>query len=107
MIHSVSGLVEEGCVFSTKQGQENTYWEVTSYNVHDKHVEFVRFTPEKNIIHIRITVSSTGNNKSQSAISYTFTPLTENEENIMDNSLEQEFIQNMNWWEKSINPDFH
>jgi len=106
MIHSISGLVEAGCVFSTQHHDEDiTLWEVCHYDADNHEVGFVRLTPNKNVVHISIAVSNeiSEEEKSISTITYVFTPLTNAEEEIMNTTFEQEFTQNMIWWEKAIN----
>ncbi len=106
MIHSISGLVEKGCVFSTPHhGEEQTLWEVCHHDPANFEVGFVRFTPNKNLVHIHIVVQNetSGKEESKSTINYVFTPLTEEEQESMNTTLEQEFIQSMTWWEKAIN----
>ena len=99
MIHSDSGLVEKGCVFSTSHhGKTETLWVVTTHDTINHLVEFVRFTPQESIVQIRIQVSDTPDG-SESNINYTYTGL---KPNILIN-LEEEFENNMIWWEKSIN----
>lgn len=103
LIHSDTGRIELGCIFSTDHhADEETLWVVTAYDERAREVGFVRHSPNKNVVEIHIQVKDEGEAKSASEISYLTTPLTsaENERLVMD--LDQEFVEMMDWWERSL-----
>jgi hypothetical protein len=76
MIHSQSGLVEEGAVFSTPSpGERDTVWVVTRRDPVKRLVEFTRFTPGSRVCVLRISVRS-DRKGSLVDIAYTYTGIT-------------------------------
>jgi hypothetical protein len=103
MIHSESGLIEEGCVFTTSHhGKEETVWKVAIHDTEKFEVSFVRVTPNKNVVQIDIKVEPVTELQSNSHIMYAYVPLN-SEEKITAAKMETEFITNMKWWENAIN----
>ena len=103
MIHSDSGLIEEGCVFTTSHhGKEETIWKVTKHDPEKFEVSFVRVTTNKNVVQIDIRVEPVTELQSKSHIMYAYVPLDSGEK-IIAAKMEAKFITNMKWWEKSIN----
>lgn len=104
MVHSKSGLIELDCVFTTPMhGEEETVWQVTRYDTDTFQVEFIRFTPGDNVVKINIQLSKLDNSLTESAISYQYTALNEDQNRYLENDLEQDFEESMKWWEKAIN----
>ncbi len=103
MIHSESGLIEEGCVFTTSHhGNEETVWKVAKYDTENFGVSFVRVTPNKNVVQINIKVEPVAELQSKSHIRYDYVPL--NSRRKMNTAkMNADFITNMKWWEKAIN----
>ena len=104
MIYSKSGLVENGCVFSTPHhGNENTIWIVTSYDREKYSIEFVRVTPDEEVVKINIYLVDNENGTTTSNITYQYTGLSDNKNDWIVNKLDEEFKESMIWWEKAIN----
>lgn len=104
MIYSKSGLVEKDCVFSTHHhGEFETIWYVSQYDPSNFTIEFIRVTPNESVVKINISLSATGDNKTEATVSYQYTGLNEEQNNYIENGLEDQIRENMKWWEKSIN----
>jgi hypothetical protein len=104
MIYSKSGLIEKDCVFSTPHhGEFDTIWYVSQYNPKDFKIEFLRVTPIENVVKINISLSLTANQKTKANIIYQYTGLNDEQNNFIENGLEEQFNENMKWWEKAIN----
>lgn len=104
MIHSKSGLVGRDCVFSTPHnGEFDTIWYITQYDPIEFKVEFIRVTPTESVVRINISLSPTADHKTNANISYQFTGLNKTQNNFLANDLEDQFQENMKWWEKAIN----
>ncbi len=104
MIFSQSGLVEEGCVFISHQADEpDTIWLIIRRDDENRLTEFARITP--GIKTARLVVSATDNGTEQSRvnISYTFTALSEDGNYFIDNFTEENFVQDMKFWEAAMN----
>ncbi len=105
VIHSDSGVAEEGCVFRTAPpGQPETVWMVTRHDPAEGVVEFVRFTAGLVVTHLRIDVAQAPNGTSSVAIRYTFTPVSEaGAAFVRENHSEDAFRRSMVWWQDSMN----
>lgn len=104
MIHSRSGLVEEGAVFSTPgEGEPDTVWIVTRHDPAQRVVEFTRFTPGSRVCVLRITVVPDSDAHSLVDITYTYTALTEAGNGFLDGVTEASFVAAMTFWEQSMN----
>lgn len=104
MIHSESGLVEDGAVFCTPQAEESdTVWIVTRHDAAQHKVEFARFTPGSRICVLRIAVTAADGNASFVDISYTYTGLTDAGNEFVAGFTEEKFLDAMRFWERSMN----
>ncbi|HHB52578.1 MAG TPA: hypothetical protein ENK75_06005 [Saprospiraceae bacterium] len=104
MIYSKSGLIEQDCVFSTPYNDNiETFWQVTQYDKTNFFIEFLRVTPNENIVKINIQLEVVDEQNTKSHISYQYTALNEKQNEFIRNNLENSFMESMNWWEKAIN----
>jgi hypothetical protein len=104
MIFSKSGLIEKGCVFSTSHhGSAETIWYVTDHDPSSHRIQFLRVTPNEEVVKIDITLSDNGNGTTTSLICYQYTGLTESKNQWIGQELDSEFEKNMVYWEKAIN----
>lgn len=104
MIHSRSGLVEEGAVFSTPgDGEADTTWIVTRHDPAQRTVEFTRFTPESRLCVLRIRVTPYEPERSRVDIAYTYVALTPAGEAFLERLTEDSFRGAMAFWEDSMN----
>jgi hypothetical protein len=77
LIYSESGLVEEGCIFSTHFPDDgSTLWVTTLHDPVTRRVEFVRFTPDVKILKMQLRVDEAGTSASSLTIKYTLTALS-------------------------------
>jgi hypothetical protein len=104
MIYSVSGLVEEGAVFSTsKPGEEDTVWVVTQHDAAERCVEFARFTPHSRTCILKIAVAALGDDRSRVDISYAYTSIGPAGNRFIESWSEKEFLDAVTFWEASMN----
>ncbi len=104
MIHSDSGVAEEGCVFVTRPpGQPETTWMITQHDPVLGIVEFVRVTSGLVATRLTIRVEATPRNTSSVHITYAFTPLNPAGRAFLAERPEAGFRQDMAWWERSMN----
>jgi hypothetical protein len=104
IIHSVSGLAEEGCVFATPgNDEEDTVWVITRHDTAYYEVDFVRFTPASRTCVLKIAVTPDGESDSTVDISYTYTGITEEGNAWIDNFTEESFLEAVKFWERSMN----
>ncbi len=104
MIYSVSGLVEEGAVFSTsKRGEEDTVWVVTRHDAAEHCVEFTRFSSHSRTCILKIAVAALGDDRSRVDISYSYTSIGPAGKQFIESWSEKEFLDTMTFWEASMN----
>jgi len=105
MIHSDSGLAEEGCVFRTRPpGGAETVWMITRHDPAEGIVEFVRVTAGLLATRLRMSVEPATAASSRVHITYTFTPLgVSGVAFLRETHSEEAFRRDMTWWEDSMN----
>lgn len=104
VIHSQSGLAEQGCVFVTPGAHEHhAVWYVTQHDAVDFSLEMVRVTPEVEVTKLNIKLEPLGEDKTESTITYQYTPLSAMREEYLRTNLDDDFQQQMKYWEKAIN----
>jgi hypothetical protein len=104
MIYSLSGLAEEGCVFSTSgDGEEDTVWVISRHDKENRFIEFTRFTPNSRTCVLKVAVTPKGKDTSNVEISYTYTGLTTDGNAWIDNFTEDTFLEAVKGWERSMN----
>lgn len=104
MIHSNSGLIERDCVFTTPHHRNiETVWHVTQYDKLNYKIEFLRVTPNENVVKINIRLERIDGQKTKAIIDYQYTALNEGQNEFINKELKQSFSESMIWWEKAIN----
>ena len=104
MIHSASGLVEEGAVFRTPGDDEpSTVWIVTRHDREAKLVEFARFTPDSRVSVLKIGVEAAGDARSHVDVSYATTSIAPHGDAFLDAWTEEAFLRAVTFWERSMN----
>ncbi len=104
MIYSESGLVEEGAVFSTPgEGEEDTVWIIVRHDSQRRIVEFARFTPNSRTCLLKVAVTPKDGHHSYVDISYTYTGLSPEGNEFIDNFTEDAFLEAVTFWENSMN----
>jgi hypothetical protein len=104
MIHSESGLAEEGCIFTTPgDGEEDTVWVISLYDKARRKIDFTRFTPGSRTCVLKVAVTPKGSTESNVEITYTYTAITEEGNAWIDNFTEDAFHAAVTFWERSMN----
>lgn len=104
LIFSQSGLAEAGCVFISRgEGEKDTIWMITKRDDQNFETEFARITPESRVASLTIRIEDGGNHTSRMHIAYTFTALTGEGNRFIENFTEQNFVQDMKFWEATLN----
>lgn len=104
LIFSQSGFAEAGCVFiSRTEGEKETIWLITKRDDQNYETEFARITPESRIAYLTVRIEDGGNHTSRMHIAYTFTALTEEGNQFIENFTEENFVQDMKFWEATLN----
>jgi hypothetical protein len=105
MIHSVSGVAEDGCVFVTRvPGRPETVWQITRHEPDAGVVEFHRVTSGLVATRLHIRVEGSPDGTSAVDITYVFTPLNAaGAAFVAEEHSEEAFERAMAWWERSMN----
>lgn len=104
MIHSLSGLNENDCIFTTQDpGEAETLWYTTKYDPETYEVEFIRFTPGDTAVRIQINLADGLNGDTDVHISYSYTALSREAVEFLNNKGNERFLHSMHIWEKSMN----
>lgn len=104
MIHSKSGVIEQDCVFTTPHhGELETVWQVTLYDPEQYRIEFLRVTPQENVVRINIQLEPKSAEETYAHIRYQYTALNEEQNEFIEKNLETSFQSSMQWWEKALN----
>jgi hypothetical protein len=105
MIHSASGLAEDGCVFRTRAADRpETLWMITRHDPAERVVEFVRFTFGLVATRLTIRVEAGADASSSVHITYTFTPVSApGADFVREAHSVDKFRRDMVWWEESMN----
>jgi hypothetical protein len=103
VVYSDSGVAEAGCVFTTAHhGDTETVWYTTDHES-PRRVRFVRVTPGFMTVEIEILLAPLGRDGTQATIHYTYTALGPQGQDALERSTEEEWLQMMEWWERSMN----
>lgn len=106
MVHSASGLVEPGAVFTTPPPGglgADTVWIVTRHDAAAGAVEFARFAPGLHTCLLAIGVSPAGERRSHVEVAYTYTALAPEGERFIESFTEAAFLDAVVFWERAMN----
>jgi hypothetical protein len=105
IVHSRSGVAEEGCVFRTRaEGQPETVWMITRHDAGRGLVEFVRVTPGLVATRLRVEIEAGADGGSTVRVTYTFVPVSAaGAELVREKHSEAAFRRSLEWWERSMN----
>jgi len=104
MVFSYSGFVELGCVFTTPHhGEEKSIWTVSLHDPKRFIIEFVRVTPNQEVVTIAIYLKRFEGTRSEAIIRYIHTPLTKEREEYLASEHEEVFKADMLYWEMALN----
>jgi len=104
-VYSVSGVAELNSVWTTSYWKDNEQtWIITKHDANTNEVQFARFVPGFVVSVLDIKVLPKDENSSYVDITYTYTGLSDDGNNFLENDFTEEFFQkNMKTWEDSMN----
>lgn len=104
MIYSVSGLIEEGAVFTTSStGEPDTVWLVSRHDIAAGLIEFVRVTPDSRTCMLKLVVSPCGDRRAHVDVSYAYTSLSQAGNAFLEAWTNATFLDAVTLWERSMN----
>jgi hypothetical protein len=102
IVHSISGLAELGCIFTTsREGEQDTIWTVSRYEPDSGLISFVMVTPGSRVGQLDIEVSAEAEG-SACSVTYTFTSLSEHGDAFIRAYTEDAYVAKMQGWERAI-----
>ena len=91
-------------MFSTPHpGEKDTIWIITKYDKDNHEIEFARFTPDSWTCVLHIAIEPQKNNTSSVYITYTYTAISIEGNQFVDELTEDKFLAAVKFWEKSLN----
>jgi hypothetical protein len=104
LIHSKSGVAEDGCVFTTPNDTgPDTVWMVTHYDPVAFKIAFAWLQPAMIATQLRISLAPAPGEKTRARIHYFYTGLSPEGNAIIDRFTPEWFGSKMQGWEKAIN----
>ncbi|MGD2099656.1 MAG: hypothetical protein PVG35_18920 [Desulfobacterales bacterium] len=103
LIYSQSGVAEYGCVFTSRNANEETIWTITKRDDAAFETEFARVNPGSRVALVAVRIADGGNQTSRAHISYTITALTAAGNAFVDNFTPENFVKDMQFWEATMN----
>jgi len=102
MIYSKSGVAEEGCVFSTPEGDQQAIWINTLRDQATGHIQFTKVIPDISATLLDIHLAEQGE-QTQVTIQYTTTALSDAGQRALELITDELFNRRLAFWEKSMN----
>ncbi len=84
VVHTESGVVEEGCIFITDRAPEGkTIWVTAIHDPVARRVGFVRVTPDSHVSRMDLSVADEGGGHASVTVRYCFTALNERGQSVL------------------------
>ena len=104
MIYPRSGVMEEGAVFRTRHSNgSGTIWTINKLDYKNFLVEYLRFDGDCLMATVRIRCKNELNGTCTAIVSYTFTTLSPEGNNLLQEYSSTDFEIRMKAWEKRLN----
>ncbi|MFQ5572441.1 MAG: hypothetical protein ACE5G0_22430 [Rhodothermales bacterium] len=102
-VYSHSGVAETDCVFITRDSAAEAVWVITRHDPVNHVVEFVKITPGFTAVRISIVLEERLSGGTEAVISYMYTALSEEGEDIVNQFTEAAYETFMKTWETALN----
>lgn len=101
-IHPADGRTEQGMVFTTGSGAEETFWSCVEWSPADFSVRYARVTPASRFAHVAVTCEARGSGRTRVDVRYEMTALTPAGEAILDATTPEVFAASIEGWKSLI-----
>ncbi|MBN8534361.1 MAG: hypothetical protein J0L51_09735 [Rhizobiales bacterium] len=101
-IHPASGETEEGMVFRTGEGDEETIWSCIEWRPEIHHVRYARVTPASRFAHVSVRCAGTAPNRTNVMVRYEMTALTGHGREKLAALTEEAFRASIEGWKHMI-----
>lgn len=102
-VYSVSGVVEEDCVFITRDDGVESVWVVTLHDPETHRVEMYKITPGLTSAKLEFAVEAEGDEASKMHVAYTRTALSQEGRKAVDEFDEENWTAFMQKMERELN----
>jgi hypothetical protein len=103
VVYSRSGLAEPECVFLTGEGEPDSVWVITRHDWEKYDLEIIKVTPWITVAKINISLTQKAEEETDAEITYSYTALSEEGKEFVNNYSESYFTEFMQYWEAAIN----
>ena len=103
VVYSRSGLAEPECVFLTGDGEPDSVWVITRRDWEKYELEIIKVTPWTTVATITIALTQNEEEGTDAEVTYTYTALSEEGKDFVNNYTEGYFNEFMQYWEAALN----
>jgi hypothetical protein len=97
-IHPADGTMEEGMVFTTGEGTEETFWSCIEWAPETHRVRYARVTPSSRFVHVAVEGVALGPDSTRIEVRYEMTALTATGEALLDRTTPEAFSATIEGW---------
>ena len=101
VVYSRSGVAEAGCVFVTRDGDDESVWVVTAFEP-CRRVEMVKTTPALTVCHVAIELTAAPGGRTHADVTYTHTALGPRGQQLVEDFTEEAYRSFMERWESDL-----
>ena len=98
-----SGIAEKDSIFITRNGEEKSFWIITTHDPLNYEIEMYIVSPGITIGKLEIKLHKDGDDKTKANISYSYTSLSSEGDEFVKNYTEEKYINFMKVWEEEMN----
>lgn len=92
-VFSRTGLIEECCLFKTKEYGEDTFWFVSEYDPSNFRIVFIQFAPDLLTARFSVHLGEAQDSKTKADVEYVFTSLSKTGKEYIEEELTQEKLK--------------
>jgi len=103
VVFSGSGYAEPDCVFMTDDSGVESVWVTTVRDPQQFHLQMIKVTPGMTVAKITIRLSENGENETAAEVTYSYTALSDQGAQFVNEYTEELYARFMGYWEKTLN----
>lgn len=100
---SASGVMEEGCVFLTREELAEAIWIAVRHDPEDHHLELLKIVPDHLVCRYEIRLTPAPNGRTAAEVTYSCTAISPAGETFLNGLTSAWYADFMNRWEKGLN----
>jgi len=103
LVLSNSGVAEKDCIFVTRDTSQESIWVITDFEPKKYKLEMIKVTPGHIVGKLEIQLSLAEDNRTAAEIAFTYTALSPEGDNFLNQFTAQWYETFMQNWENAIN----